>query len=186
MELEVEEGVEASGRALADIKLALIAILLIQEEEGHTACVAFLERIPHQELRLADELLLLWLLGVYLDNLEHEGLHGHWDPRACLTAHKFEAREVEALNGRVVNRFLLMAQKWGNFSHDQFIYLQIEVLLAKLLALVIEFGRRLKSNLLQLVLFSFLSFHSNFKNLTVIHAERRIGHRAKQKFRKIR
>ena len=119
--MQVEEGVVTSGGALADIELALITILLIQEEERHAASVALLERISHQELRLADEFLLFRLLGVYLDDFKNKGFHGHWDARTSLTAHKLKAREVKALDRWIINRFLLVAEEWRNFAHNQFI-----------------------------------------------------------------
>ena len=108
------------GRALADFKFALVPILLVQEEQRHPARVCLVQGVSHQELGLADESLLLRVLGINFDDFQDKRLHRDGDARTCLITHELEAWEVERLRGWVEEGLLVVREQRLHFAHDQF------------------------------------------------------------------
>ena len=149
----------------------MISVLLIKYEEGHLPRVPFLESIAHQELCLAHNLDLLWILWVLLDDLQDEALHGDRDARPRLVTQELEPGEPKFLPHFVIDGPFLLHDKRGDFAHHKLINAQIEVLLLHLSAFVVELSGCLEADLLELVLFSLLSLHSHLEDLAFVRVK---------------
>ena len=177
----------AASRALRYLYFTLVPILLIQEEERHSASVTLPQGILHQKLCLAHHLLLLAIFGIHLDDFKDEALHGYGHTGARLVTHELELGEVKAVSAMLVDGFLLLLrdEQRSDLAHDQLIDPQKQVLVLHLPRLLIELHRRLKADLLHSVLFSFGSLHAHFKNLAFVCVERLVCHRTKGKLLQI-